>query len=32
MWIGTYSGLNRYDGSSFKVYRHDPDDPYQLKR
>ena len=30
MWIGTYSGLNRYDGSSFKVYRHDPDDPYSL--
>ncbi|MFC2053289.1 two-component regulator propeller domain-containing protein, partial [Chloroflexota bacterium] len=30
MWIGTYSGLNRFDGSSFKVYRHDPDDPYSL--
>ena len=30
MWIGTYAGLNQYDGSSFKVYRHDPDDPFSL--
>src|SRR3954451_3315458 len=22
MWFGTYDGLNRYDGYSFKVYRH----------
>ncbi|WP_313976587.1 two-component regulator propeller domain-containing protein [Xanthocytophaga flavus] len=22
MWIGTYSGLNRYDGSDFVVYEH----------
>lgn len=21
MWFGTYSGLNRYDGYSFKVYK-----------
>lgn len=30
MWFGTADGLNRYDGSSVKVYRHDPDDPYSL--
>ena len=30
MWIGTYGGLNRYDGSTFKVYRHDPDNPFSL--
>jgi hypothetical protein len=26
MWFGTLDGLNRYDGASLKVYRHDPDD------
>ncbi len=26
LWIGTQDGLNRYDGYSFKVYKHDPDD------
>ncbi len=30
MWFATANGLNRYDGSSVKVYRHDPDDPYSL--
>ena len=30
MWIATFDGLNRYDGSSVKVYRHDPDDPNSL--
>jgi hypothetical protein len=30
MWVATANGLNRYDGSSVKVYRHDPDDPYGL--
>lgn len=27
MWFGTNDGLNRYDGYSMKVYKHDPDDP-----
>lgn len=26
MWFGTVSGLNKYDGYSFTVYRHDPRD------
>lgn len=26
LWIGTQDGLNRYDGYTFKVYKHDPDD------
>jgi two-component system sensor histidine kinase ChiS len=30
MWFGTSDGLNRYDGSGFKVYRHDPQDPDSL--
>ncbi|XOV87547.1 MAG: two-component regulator propeller domain-containing protein [Pseudomonadota bacterium] len=27
MWLGTMEGLNRYDGYSFEVFEHDPDDP-----
>ena len=30
MWFGTRDGLNRYDGSGFKVYRHDPQNPHSL--
>jgi signal transduction histidine kinase/ligand-binding sensor domain-containing protein/DNA-binding response OmpR family regulator len=30
LWIGTYDGLNRYDGYSIKVYYHDPDDSTSL--
>src|SRR5687768_9827420 len=30
LWIGTISGLNRYDGNAIKVYRHDPDDSTSL--
>jgi len=26
IWIGTFDGLNRYDGKNFVVYKHDPDD------
>ncbi len=30
LWIGTYDGLNRYDGFEFKIYRTDPDMPGSL--
>jgi len=30
MWFGTDDGLNKYDGYSFTVYKHDPDDPHSL--
>src|SRR5687767_2042498 len=30
MWFGTEEGLNRYDGYSFKVFKHDPKDPTSL--
>ena len=30
MWFGTQEGLNRYDGSRFEEFRHDPDDPTSL--
>ncbi|MES2773115.1 MAG: two-component regulator propeller domain-containing protein [Bacteroidota bacterium] len=26
MWFGTYDGLNRYDGYSFKIFRNKPND------
>jgi signal transduction histidine kinase/ligand-binding sensor domain-containing protein/DNA-binding response OmpR family regulator len=30
MWIGTASGLNRYDGYSFKVYKHSSSDSLSI--
>ena len=30
MWFGTEDGLNRFDGYQFKIYKHDPDDPYSI--
>ncbi|MBL7782589.1 MAG: response regulator [Saprospiraceae bacterium] len=30
IWIGTKDGLNRYDGSRFKVFSHDPFNPYSI--
>ena len=30
MWFGTKDGLNRFDGYSFKTYRHDADQPGSL--
>ena len=30
LWFGTEDGLNRYDGYTFTVYRHDPENPDSL--
>ena len=30
MWFGTLSGLNRYDGYQFKIFKHDPSDTTSL--
>ena len=30
MWFATEDGLNRYDGNTFVVYKHNPDDPNTL--
>ncbi len=30
MWFGTFDGLNRYDGHSFAVYKHNPQDSMSL--
>jgi len=30
MWFGTEDGLNKYDGYSFTVYRHDPEDSLSI--
>ena len=30
MWFATEDGLNKYDGYSFTIFRHDPEDPTSL--
>ena len=30
MWFGTWNGLNRYDGYTFKIYKRDPDNANSL--
>jgi len=30
MWFGTPSGLNRYDGYTFKVFKYDVDNKYSI--
>ena len=30
LWIGTQDGLNRYDGYSFKIFKHDPENVNSL--
>ena len=30
MWIGTMSGLNRYDGTNIKIFEHDPEDSLSI--
>ncbi|HTE30029.1 MAG TPA: two-component regulator propeller domain-containing protein [Chryseolinea sp.] len=30
MWFGTRDGLNRYDGYTFTIYKHDPTNPYSI--
>jgi ligand-binding sensor domain-containing protein/signal transduction histidine kinase len=30
MWLGTYDGLNKFDGYSFTIYKHDPLDASSL--
>ncbi|NQZ05793.1 MAG: response regulator [Algicola sp.] len=30
LWFATQDGLNRYDGYSFKIFRHNPNDPHSI--
>lgn len=30
MWFATYDGVNKYDGYTFTVYRHEPNDPHSI--
>jgi len=31
MWFATDDGLNKFDGTNFTVYRHNPGDPFSLR-
>lgn len=30
LWFATENGLNRFDGTDFKIYRHNQDDPHSI--
>ena len=30
LWIGTNSGLNRFDGKNYKIFKHDPQNPQTI--
>ena len=30
LWIGSQDGLNRYDGYTFHIFKHDPDEPSSI--
>jgi ligand-binding sensor domain-containing protein len=30
MWFGTQDGLDKYDGTHFTVYKHDPENPTSI--
>src|SRR5215212_12054383 len=30
LWVGTQDGLNRYNGYTFKIFKHDPENPGSL--
>ena len=30
LWLGTQDGLNRFDGYNFRIFKHDPEQPFTL--